>query len=258
MRTLLLLTCLLGPAGAGELGRALRALRADDRQARREVLERRADGRISPGSRSEAGKMERGLKRFFGKRHPGVERALAVRALGRIGGPGIHAMLLDKLTDETDDRVLAAGEWAFRRAPASLAEPILSRVMRAREPVSRAVLLRMLGALPGKEARRRIRLRASMGDHWCPRAAAVHALARDRDRAAFPPLIELLDASDPALVTAAVETLSRLTGRRYGRDVIEWKTWWNTVGKEAPLERVDKARDEDGKPDARRYAHEVT
>ncbi|MHC4549533.1 MAG: VWA domain-containing protein [Planctomycetota bacterium] len=255
MRRLISICLLVGPVlAAGGLGPTLRALKLDDRDRRRAALRALALGEVAPASAGEAARAERALARFMSARHPGVERALAFHGLGRLQRRSAYAVLLDRLLKETDDRVLRAAEEVFARAPPETVEEVVRRLPRAGDPIQRAALVRVQGALPGPEARRRTRLRAAMGDHWCPRAAAVHALARDRDPAAFEPLIALLDASDPALVTAAVESLTRLTRRAYGRDLVQWKTWWRTRDKVAPLER---ALEEAGRGDQRTYAHET-
>ena len=62
----------------------------------------------------------------------------------------------------------------------------------------------------------------------------------------------MLGTSDPGLLTAAVESLTRLTGMRYGRDVVLWKTWWGTRNKDEPL--AQPKPDRNGR---RRYAHEI-
>ena len=253
MRKLLLIALLVLPASAGELGKTLRVLRLEDRERRREALKALALGEITPASRREAEKTERALARFLSSRRPGLERALAFHALGRLRRRSAYEKLLDRLLDETDDRVLHAAEQVFSKAPPETMVVLAPRLARAEDAIPRAALARMQGAIQGPEAQRRNRIRAAMGDHWAPRAAAVHGLARDPDPTAFGPLIELLDSNDPALLTAAIESLTRLTRRAYGRDVVQWKTWWNTRDKTAPLEEaIEKA----GKGDRRTYAHE--
>jgi hypothetical protein len=253
MRQVLLIALLVLPATAGELGKTLRALRLEDRERRREALTALALGEIAPASRSQIGKTERALARFLSSRRPGVERALAFRALGRLRQRSAYEKLLDRLLDETDDRVLHAAEEVFRKAPPETIDVLAPRLAKAKDVIPRAALARIQGAIPGAEAQRRNRIRAAMGDHWAPRAAAIHGLARDKDPTAFGPLIELLDSEDPALLTAAIESLTRLTRRAYGRDVVQWKAWWNTRDKTAPLEEaIEKA----GKGDRRTYAHE--
>ena len=254
MRRCLALLFLLAPAAAQDFGRELRGLRADDRERREAVLEALASGRMEPSTRSEAAKAGRGLLRFLSSKSLGPERALAVRGLGRLGRPRVWDELLDWLEEERDDRVLHAAEEAFGRAPPDLAGDLAQRILKAKEPVPRANYVRMLGALPGDEARERTRLRAAMADHWCPRSAAIHALARDRDPAALETLVTLLDDEDPAVLTAATESLTRLTGKPFGREVAEWKAWWAARDR---VEALEKAIEEAGKGERRTYAHET-
>jgi hypothetical protein len=254
MRQLLLIALLVLPAAAGDLAKTLRVLRLEDRERRREALKALALGEIAPTSRSEVQKTERALARFMSSRHPGLERALAFHAMGRLRQRSAYERLLDRLLHETDDRVLHAAEEVFSKAPPETVDLLGPRLAKAEDEVQRAALARMQGALPGPEAQRRNRIRAAMADHWAPRAAAVHGLARDRDPTAFGPLVELLDSSDPALVTAAIESLTRLTRRVYGRDVLAWKAWWSTRDKTAPIE---EAIEEAGKGDRRTYARDT-
>jgi len=254
MRTPLLILLVAAAAFAGELGRTLRALKTDDRERRREALETLATGAVAPESRRDRDRTLRALARFMHDRFPGKERALAVRALGRLDRPRAYEELLDRLEEETDDRVLREAEAVFRRAPPDVAKAVLRRFDRAKEPLARAVFLRMLGAVPGVEARERVRVRATMADHWCPRAAALQALARDRGDESLATLVRSLDDDDPAIVTAAIETLGRRTGKRFGREIAQWKAWFETRDEVAA---IDEALEKAGKGDERTYAHET-
>lgn len=253
MRRGLLLILVLAPlARADEFGRTVRSLKADDRERRREALDAFASARIRPGTRSERRQAERALVRFLSDRFPGSERALAVRGLGHLAEPP-YDRLLRWLPEERDDRVLAAAEQVFRRAPGKLGFQLATRIAATKEPIPRAILIRMLGAIPDADARRRTRLHASIADHWCPRATAAHALARDREVAALPPLVALLDSDDPALLTAAMESLTLLTRKPFGRDTVKWKGWWDTRPKDAPLLEPPQKPLREGE---HRYAHE--
>ena len=257
MRALPIVILLLtAPVQASEFSRALRAVRSDDRHDRREALENFAAGRLRPDSREESDKLERALRRFLSDRHPGQERAWASRALGRLKRVSAFEALLDRTAEERDDRVLRAIAESFRQAPAELAGPIKWRVSTATDAFARAALVRVLGALPGDEAHQRMLLHARVADDWMVRATAVEALASQRDPEAFPILMALLDESDPGLVAAAIETLSRLTGRKFGEDRAAWKGWWAAGGSKAPFQSNAEPEPE-AKPDARRYAHEA-
>jgi hypothetical protein len=253
-RLLALLALLAVPAAGGapqDLDRALRALKADDRERRQEALAAFARGEIAPGSASQRDRAADVLRRFLSDRFPGDERAQAFRALGRLDA---FAPLLDRLEEERDDRVLEAAEEAFRGAPETLVEEVGRRIAKAEEPLGRSVFVRILGALPGEAARGRTRLRAAMADEWCPRAAAVHALSRDRSPEALPPLVALLDNEDPALLTAAIESLGILTRRDFGRDPVAWKTWWETKDEVAPIDEGLKEGGAGGDGERRTYS----
>jgi hypothetical protein len=254
-RALVILLFLAAAARAGDVAATMRALRADDRDRRREALEALASGDVVPDGAAQLSRAERELRRFLSDRSAGAERALAVRALGRIARPALWDKLIDWLAQERDDRVLAAGADVFLRAPATLALELSVRAGRAEDPLDRAVLVRLLGALPGPEARQRIRGRAGLADHWTVRATALHALAADKDPAALTILVQALDDDDPAVLAAAVESLTELTGLDHGNDVSAWKAWWATRSETAKIEEALEKADPDG---PRRYAHEVT
>ena len=240
MRRSLALLLLAAAAGAAppDFDRALRALRADQRERRREALEAFATGEVGPRSDYQRNRALDALRRFLSDRFPGEERAHAFRAIGRLATERGYLLLLDRLEEDTDDRVQMAAEEVFRKAPQELADEVSRRIAGAEDPLLRAGFVRVLGALPGDTARERTRLRAAMADHWCPRAAAAHGLADDPAPEALPPLIGLLDTDDPALVTAGVESLTRLTRLDHGRDTVAWKTWWETRDVLAPIEEA--------------------
>lgn len=236
MLRLALLALLAAPALGEDFDRALRSLRGDDRERRREALDAFAKGDLAPATAYQRDRALETLRRFLSDRFPGDDRAQAFRAIGRLATDRGYAALLERLASDADDRVLEAAAEVFRTAPSALADDLTRRIEEAGDPIVRAAFVRVLGALPGTEAR--IRLRVSMPDDWCPRAAAAHALARDRSEDALPPLVALLDSDDPALVTAAIESLSALTRKDLGRDPAAWKAWWETRDKVAPIEEA--------------------
>jgi hypothetical protein len=239
------------------MAKALRALRSEDRAVREAVLGPLADGRLRPEGASDAQSAERELRPILHGRGLGGERALAVRALGRLGRPSAFALVVEALARETDDRVLAAAEEAIRAAPAEVAPLAVKEFDAAEDPLARAALLRILAVLPGPEARQRVWVRARSAGDGCTRAAALLALGRDRDPEALEALLEALDDDDPGVRAAAVESLQRLTGEGFGLDPAKWKAWWKARDPAAPLGAAPPAPPPDGKPDARRYAHEA-
>lgn len=224
---LLLLSCAAPDDG---VGRAARSLSGDDRERRVEALERFASGALRPEG-TEADRVETALRRFLNDRFDGEERALAVAALGTMRR---SRAFLDRLGKERDDRVLRAAALALARGPESLFGELRPRLDRAKDAVERAVLVRMLGALPGEEARRAIRAFASAESEGCPRAAALLALDGGRDALSI--AIGALDSEDPGVVAAAVEALTRLTRLPHGDDRARWRGWWEAGGEVRPLQ----------------------
>jgi len=253
----LLLLAAAASAG-GEFRGALADLRAPERTRRLEALRAFAEGAAAPAGAREEGKLESALLRFLAARHPAEERALAAAALARRPTERALRELAEWIPAERDDRVLDAACPALAKAPAALAPRLKARLEAADDPLERAVLLRALGHLAAEAARTTVRVRAGADPHPCPRAAAAHALALDRDPAAFPPLLALLDEDDPGLVTAACESLGALTRRRFGRDPDRWKAWWQAEGAADPLAPPPAPEEgEGGGEGRRRYAHET-
>ncbi len=236
MLRLALLALFAAPAAGQDFDKALRSLKGDDRERRREALDAFAKGDLAPATAYQRDRALETLRRFLSDRFPGDDRAQAFRAIGRLATDRGYAVLLDRLASDPDDRVLEAAAEVFRTAPGALADDTTRRIEEAEDPIVRAAFVRVLGALPGTEAR--TRLRAAMPDHWCPRAAAAHALSRDKSEDALPLLVHLLDSDDPALVTAAIESLSALTRKDLGRDPAAWKAWFETRDKVAPIEEA--------------------
>lgn len=243
MRALICCLILAVPVVADDFGRVLRAAKHDDRRTRRAALGTLADGTVAPSSRAQTEKMIRQLKVYLSSRSLGPDRALAVRALGRLANEKVHRRIIDRVGQERDDRVLAAMEQVFANGSAEWLETLLARFRAAKEPVERAAYLRMALALRSDKAKSLARIRATMIDDWVVQATAVEALHRDRGKGVAKICIELLDHSDPAVVGAAIEVLATRTGKRFGRDLIGWKTWWNTREKVAALEEAMKEAD---------------
>jgi hypothetical protein len=236
MLRLFLLGLFVVPAAGEDFDKALRSLKGDDRDRRRAALDAFAKGELEPKTDYQRERALETLRRFLSDRFPGDDRAQAFRAIGRLATGRAYESLLDRLSSDADDRVLEAVEEAFRTAPETLLDEVSTRIERAEDPLVRAVYVRVLGALPGAAAR--IRVRATMPDDWCPRSAAALALARDKSPEALPPLVALLDSDDPALLTAAIESLTALTRKDLGRDPVAWRTWWETRDQVAPIEEA--------------------
>jgi HEAT repeat protein len=243
MRPLVFCLLLAAPLFADEFGRVLRAARHADRETRRAALAELADGKVAPSSRGQTERMIRSLSTYLSGKSLGPDRALAVRALGRLKGERAWQRLIDAVHDETDDRVLASMEEVFGQASPALLDPLLAEFRDAKDPVERAALLRMALAIPSQEARALARTRAAMIDHWAVQATAIEALRRDREPGIDALCIRLLDQEDPAVSASAIEVLTRRTHRRFGNDVIAWKTWWATREKVAALEKAMEEAD---------------
>jgi len=246
-------------SAGGDFDRTVRALREDDRTRRREALEAFADGRAVAASPREGERLERELVRFLTDQRAGSERALAVRALGRLTSDTARASILARVPAERDDRVLAASAEALTGAPSALAAAALADLERTDDDLAQAALLRMLGRMDDPLARERILLAARTPGPWVVRAAAIEALGRRREPAVVEALIGLLDEDHPGLRAATFDALRKTTRRSFRGDVGAWKGWWAAEGHRDPLAGPPPPPQPPGpapKPDAHTYAHE--
>lgn len=247
---------LTAPAAAQSAPRdsdwALRGLRSQQRERRREVYEALAVAQVSwEGDRARdrlAGELRRRLR---GKPTP-EDRALIARGLSRLAGPDGFALLVRQLVKERDDRALDGFWEAFGRAPPKLAGRLGERLQKSKDPLERAVLIGALARMRDPLARRLVQRHARLESDPCPQAAALQGLVHQRDRETLPILIDALDADDAGMRAAALEVLTRLTGQSFGRDQARWQKWWDGVRK---LTASPIAAPSEGKPV--RYAHEV-
>ena len=256
LRAALLLGLLALPGAAQSPPRnadwALRGLRSEQRERRREVYEALASAQVHwEGERVRdrlAGELHRRLR---GKPTP-EERALIARGLSRLGGEESFLLLARYLFKERDDRALD-GLWeAFGRAPPGLAVLLGERLEKSKDPLERAVLIGALARMRAPLARRLVQRHARLESDPCPQAAALQGLVHQRERDTLPILIDALDSDDAGMRAAALESLTRLTGQTLGRDRARWQKWWDNEGKHAA---APIATPPEGKPV--RYAHEA-
>ncbi len=228
------LLCFLLPAvlassvRAESFSRVLRAAKHPDRKTRRAALLLLAEGTVVPRSKAHREKMIRSLATYLNSRSLGPDRALAVRALGTLKSEPTLLRISTRVKNERDDRVLAAMESVFREASEEWFDILLARFREEKDLLARAAYLRMALSVSCKDARTFARIRSRIHDDWVIQATAVEALQYDREPGIDAIGIEILDHSDPAVVGAAIQVLTAVTGKRFGRDVIAWKTWWNT------------------------------
>ncbi|MEM8884414.1 MAG: VWA domain-containing protein [Planctomycetota bacterium] len=239
MRIVLAGLLLLTPVHANEFGRVLRQAKHADRETRRAALDRLARGEVKPEGRGQTERMIRSLRTYLSGKSLAPDRARAVLALGRLQREKVHLMLLARLPKERDDRVLVSFEKVFAGSRADQwAEGLVRRYREEKDVLARAALLRIALALPGDEMKKLAVATARMAESWELQATAVQALHRQRGEKTQALCIELLDHSDPAVVGAAIEVLTAQTKKKFGRDEIAWKTWWNT---REETEKLDEA-----------------
>ena len=105
------------PCGSRDYDWALRGLRSEQRERRREVYEALASAQVRwEGERARDRLAGERHRRLQGKRTP-EERALIARGLSRLAKPDSFVLLVRYLVKERDDRALDGFWEAFGRAP---------------------------------------------------------------------------------------------------------------------------------------------
>ena len=167
------------------------------------------------------------------------QRWVAIRALGKIGGPTARDQLLARLKDDMPAiRVAAASALGDLRDP--LAVPPLITALDDPALLVRAAAADALASLADKRAVPALAdaLADKDGYHrgaslWV-RKHYAEALGSIGDKAALPALLIALDDPDPSVSEASIHAMEQIGGFTYsqGRDATEerqaWKRWATT------------------------------
>lgn len=164
------------------------------------------------------------------------QRWVAIRALGRIGGPSARDQLLARLQDDQPAiRVAAASALGDLRDP--LAVPPLIKALDDPALLVRAASADALAALADRRAVAALSDALSdkdgyhRGSSLWVRKHYADALGSIGDKAALPALLLALDDPDPSVAEAAVGAMEQIGGFTFsqGRDAAEerqaWKRW---------------------------------
>ena len=229
-RSLALAILLAAPAAAAEGEAAppplVAALRSEDAARRCAALDRVVlAARSLPGE--EEARVRAAVERILeGKADP-PERALAVRALGRLGGAAALEPLLRVLREETEPDPQAALLEAFADLPAADAGRELSRAaFREGDVRVRALAAEALGRVPGDGPLRSLLALAATTHPWPVQSAVLRGLALRADPRAADAAVAALRSGDPAVRAAAREAAEALLGEDLGPDPAAWERRW--------------------------------
>ena len=181
------------------------------------------------------------LARILGADPLSVSRVEAAFAMGRLGLHGEVAglkALAASADPERDRPVLLAVGYALARLGDPAGKPLITQHLvipedgslrwdRIRPGIVAAGELRM------GELRPRLEAAAAKADPFV-RREAIRALAKLRDRAAIPALIDRLEDPLPGVRGEALAALRSLTGFRYKETAEQWRRWWNQDTEHSP------------------------
>lgn len=164
------------------------------------------------------------------------QRWVAVRVLGKVGGPRARDILLEVLGDEMpamrSAAVSALGDLGDKNASDDVAARLADPAIMVRAAAAEALgKLRDPSTVPALVAALEDRSNYHRGASLWVRSDYVEALGRIRDPAAVPALGKALDDADPDVAAAAVAALEGIAGfsMGQGRDVAAereaWRRW---------------------------------
>jgi hypothetical protein len=170
-------------------------------------------------------------------------RLLAIRALGRLGSPAVAEPLFRVALGDLFQAIRLAAVDALEKTETR--DKATARFIQATHddkqllPVERYRSLVAVARLGGKGATACLRewLKGREADMAI---AAADGLAQVRDVSQADALIELLASPDSEIKPAAREALERLTGQKFGFDLVKWNTWLK--------EQRDQAKSDDDAP----------
>jgi HEAT repeat protein len=154
-------------------------------------------------------------------------RGAAARLLARTEGDDALPHLLAALTNERDavtERLLPE---AFAELTGDAARRALAKAASdADDPRRGALAAEALGFLPKNAGFDDLVAVSDLPSHWVVAAGACLGLGRVIDVRVVPHLLPRLRHPDPAVRSAARESLVRLTGEDFGTDAAKWDAWW--------------------------------
>ncbi len=154
-------------------------------------------------------------------------RGAAARLLARVDGDEAIAPLVAAISSERDAEAERRLPEAFEELSGDSARKALAKVAYdSADPRRAALAAEALGFLPRGAGFDDLAALLDSAPHWAVAAGACLGMGRIVDVRAVPSLLARLRHPDPAVRSAARESLVRLTGEDFGTDPVKWENWW--------------------------------
>jgi hypothetical protein len=167
-------------------------------------------------------------------------RGAAARLVARLEGNDAAAPLLAAMKDERDPEVerRLAEAWAELGDDAAR-RPLARAAFDSADPRRAALAAEALGFLSESAGFDDLAALVDSAPHWAVLAGACLGLGRIEEARVVPPLLLRLRHPDPAVRSAARDSLVRVTGVDRGTDPAQWEAWWD--GAKTDFRPPDKA-----------------
>jgi hypothetical protein len=167
------------------------------------------------------------LQKLLAKDPAGSVRGAAARVLAKLDGDDAITPLVAAIASERDAEAERRLPEAFEELPGDAVRKALAKVAYDPDDPRRASLAaEALGFLPKGAGFDDLSALLDAAPHWAVAAGACLGMGRIVDVRAVPCLVPRLRHPDPAVRSAARESLVRLTGEDFGTDPVKWETWW--------------------------------
>jgi hypothetical protein len=167
------------------------------------------------------------LPKLLAKDPSPAVRGAAARTLARVEGDDAIAPLLAALAGERDAEAERRLPQAFEELSSDAARRAVAQVaLDASDPRRAALAAEALGFLPKGAGFDDLAALLDSAPHWAVAAGACLGMGRILDVRAVPVLLPRLRHPDPAVRSAARESLVRLASEDHGTDPVKWETWW--------------------------------
>jgi HEAT repeat protein len=167
------------------------------------------------------------LPKLLAKDPSPAVRGAAARALARAEGDDAIASLLAAVASERDAEAARRLPEAFGELPGDAARRAVAQAaLDASDPRRAALAAESLGFLPKGAGFDDLVALLDSAPHWAVAAGACLGMGRVADVRCVPVLLRRLRHPDPAVRSAARESLVRLTSEDCGTDPVKWETWW--------------------------------
>jgi HEAT repeat protein len=149
-------------------------------------------------------------------------RETAVQALGQFKDPRAAGPLVDALRDWPS---MSSVGRSLKKIGKPAVEPLVA-ALADDNPAVRAAAAETLGSIGDRRAVEPLVLALKDEDPQA-RKNAVTALSWIQDPRAVEPLIAVLNDEDEGVQSEAAWALSKIAGKDFGKNFLEWQEWWD-------------------------------